>query len=657
MYQLRDDRTVPDTSTDWGEHLLDSLTSGHQSTIDQIIQGAVTRLEKLYGDGYLRPLFDHVPADPADAFVFDDWLDEDGFILIDVSGPTDRTQRVLANLLLAQLWRALRRRRQRHPQADLPLAVVAIDEVPHLRIDSHLQSLLSMGREYGVGCISLCQSPAQLKRAGATAANADTDAYHELLTNSHTILTGAVSDDEGLVTRLSGSHMSEAELGNRLRNLPSTRWFFQPATPRDTAPIKSHVIADPPLPAGHPDGPAPLPDDAQRAFRDALTACQERTASDHGIPYDAYDDPTPDTASDDLTADQSPTPAPSPLALTSRLPESVTYAPDQQALVCQACERRYDPTAHGMERAITCCGTLADTDRADVPVCTVHLKLTPEERTAADWSTRQLLFLQAVYNAQQQRYDTMEFDIVHDSMLRLEEYVDIDSDAVDELCAAGLVTHDGDHPHRLYSVTPAGRDLLNEGYREGLDFGHGEGDLRETSTHVLMVEASRRYLAAEYAADPDSPVTEVVPYYELDETETTPTSAAAAMGTDTEALEDAIAAAERRRLDVAGLDAAGDVVVAVEAERVNNDLEAAAPADFDKLAACDPTEAHWVVPTQSAGHDVLGALQNPAEGAPRVEKTYAATTPPHQFRIDTAGLTDMYSIAWLCKQLPEPTLS
>ena len=68
---------------------------------------------------------------------------------------------------------------------------------------------------------------------------------------------------------------------------------------------------------------------------------------------------------------------------------------------------------------------------------------------------------------------------------------------------------------------------------------------------------------------------------------------------------------------------------------------------FDKMAACGVEEAIWIVMTQSAGHKVLQALNDPPEGAPRVEKTYASTTPPQQFRIETQGLTAIYPAAWL----------
>jgi hypothetical protein len=237
-------------------------------------------------------------------------------------------------------------------------------------------------------------------------------------------------------------------------------------------------------------------------------------------------------------------------------------------------------------------------------------------------------------------------------MLRLQEYVDIDSEAIQDLRDAGLLSHDTDHPHRLYSVTPAGRDEIGEHYRRGVEYGHGKGDLEESSEHVLAVEVGRRYLEAEYLADEESPVVDVVPYYEPSANETATVPAAAAMGTASDDIADAVAESEQRRLDVAGLDADGSVVVAVEAERINNDVHRAGPADFDKMAACDVEEAIWVVMSQSAGHDLLDILRSPADGEPRVEKSYAETTPPQQFRLDAPGCTAIYPVSWLQDQFP-----
>jgi hypothetical protein len=50
---------------------------------------------------------------------------------------------------------------------------------------------------------------------------------------------------------------------------------------------------------------------------------------------------------------------------------------------------------------------------------------------------------------------------------------------------------------------------------------------------------------------------------------------------------------------------------------------------------------------------VLSALNDPVEGEPRVEKTYAKATPPQQFNIDTPGLTAVYPVKWLRESFDE----
>ena len=320
----------------------------------------------------------------------------------------------------------------------------------------------------------------------------------------------------------------------------------------------------------------------------------------------------------------------SALPHTKRLPPTVEYDEQIHGLRCRRCDNRYDPTIDGLRRTIECCSSLDEVDRDDIPVCAVNLKLTPEERVISDWSETQLMFLQAVYNAQQHRYEPLEYDLLTDSMIRLQEYVGIDADALQDLLDTDLLRHDTDHPHRLYTVTPDGRDAIGESYRQGVDYGHGKGDLEESSQHVMAVEIARQYLEKVYVDDPESSVVEVVPYYDLD---------------------------ENHRLDLAGLDPEGEFVVTVEVERINHDVKRAVPEDFDKMAGCDPVEAIWVVLTQSAGHDVLEALNDPPEGSPRVEKTYASTTPPQQFQIDTPGLTAIYPIEWLKDTLRDDTES
>lgn len=191
-------------------------------------------------------------------------------------------------------------------------------------------------------------------------------------------------------------------------------------------------------------------------------------------------------------------------------------------------------------------------------------------------------------------------------------------------------------------VPPDGRSLIGERYTLGQEYGHGKGDLEETGLHVLAVEVGRRYLVVNYLEDPESRVVEVVPYFDLDEMDRP--AVPMAMGPEEGDLAEAKDEYDRRRIDVAGLDEDGNVFVAVEAERVNHDLRRAAPADYDKMAACEPNEAIWIAMSHSEAHEILDALNDPLEGEPRVEKTYADSTPAQLWQIDTPGCTDFFTL-------------
>lgn len=100
------------------------------------------------------------------------------------------------------------------------------------------------------------------------------------------------------------------------------------------------------------------------------------------------------------------------------------------------------------------------------------------------------------------------------------------------------------------------------------------------------------------------------------------------------------------RLDVAGVDADGNVVVCGEVERLNHDYREAAVEDYDKMAACDPEEAIWLVMTLSDGQTLVDALREAPDGTPRVDKEYGQKTPPRQYRIDRPGFTAAYSLRY-----------
>ncbi|MFD1646906.1 TraM recognition domain-containing protein [Haloarchaeobius litoreus] len=615
--QLHEGQTAPAVSDPDLERMLAGVTANRARSFDEIMQGVANRIEKIPIDQRLAAIFDHVPEGDDPHFDLVDYLDENVVIILDTGSLRPAAQRVLTLVMLSNLWTALRRRLRRS-NGDPQLANLYIEEAASVADSDLLQELLAQARSFGCSVTLAMQFPAQLKE--------DRRTYDEILNNVSTVVTGNVPRDRELAARLATDDMDARDVGNRLRALQRGQWMVKlPAAYGQPEPRPFTVESVAP-PAGHPaHGHNPSRREEWK-FQDAKLDVHERTLESAGLVLDSPSttvEPITDPEPDPQPADTSPR-TDSALPHTKRMPSTVTYDDSTHALNCTECENRYDPDIKGMKRAIECCSSLDDTDRDDIPVCNLNLKLTAEELTDADWSIEQLLFMQAVYNAQQLRYDPLEYDLLNDSMIRLTEYVGIDNGAVQDLIDEDLVRHDTDHPHRLYTVSPEGRKVIGESYRQGIDYGHGAGDLEESSLHVLAVEIARRYLEQEYVANPDSRVTETVPYHDID---------------------------EKRRLDLAGVDDDGDIIVAVEAERVNHDLIRAVPEDYDKIADADVDEAIWVVTSQPDGHKVLAALNDPPEGDPRVEKTYSKTTPPHQFRIDTPGLTRMFTVKNLRNRL------
>jgi hypothetical protein len=645
LHATRDPPPVVDEDL---QSMLGGVAANSERSFHELMQGVANRIEKVPVNDRLARVFNHVPDSPGEEtqatgdetegsggdphFDLREFLDEDVVIVIDTGGLRPASRRALTLVLLSALWSALRQRArgdgpdQAEPDdADQgatgpPLVNLYLEEAAEFARSDLLSNLLSRGRGFGLSITLAMQFPAQLREQSPRA-------YQEVLNNVGTIVTGNVAVDSALTDRLATEDQPPSEVGNRLRALSRGEWFTRLPAGFDDAPPRPFVLESLPLPPGHPEGDGF--DRTDRVLFDAaLTRTAERTRLDHGLTLEA----PPSTVDERDTEPEASEDGDAPevrvdtaLPYTKRMPRTVAYDEETHALRCVRCDNRYDPSRAGMMRAITCCGSLGEVDHEDIPITELNLKLTADERAESEWSLRQLLFLQAVHNAQQLRYEPPEYDLLNDSMLRLQEYVGIETEDVDPLLEADLLRHDTDHPHRLYSVTADGRSVIGESFREGVDYGHGKGDLDESSLHVMSVEVGRQYLEQQYVADPDSPVETVIPYYEVDD----------------------------HRLDCVGLDADGDVTVAVEAERVNHDVIRAVPDDFDKMAACDPDEAIWIVMSGPGGHTVLEALNDPPEGPVRVEKTYAESTPPQQFRIDTDGLTAMYPVDHLRGKLSD----
>ena len=677
MRRMADSQSPPTVSNDDLAGMLETVTDNTSRTFREIMQGVANRMETLPTDRRLARIFNHVahpdaettvtnsgsstddpddgarPGGPASPPHFDlaDLLDEDVVVVLDTGGLRSEARRVLTLVILSNLWTALRRRTQRGAgtvrdaatdgdastgdgagatgetgdstettdtaetgataetasanadpttttTTDDPLVNVYLEEAATIANTDLLDTLLSRGRSFDVSVTLAMQFPGQVEQTAP-------QAYAELLNDVHTVLSGPVPVDSGLAERFATDDTPSHAVAPRLRALARGEWLTAlPAGFGERAP-QPFVLRSAPEPA-MPHGPV---------VDDAITACAERSRQHAGLPLQ-----TPAAADDD---DDSLPPLDTALAHTRRLPTHVEYDQAARAVRCRRCDARYTPRIEGLKRAIGCCGSLDDVDRATVPICDIDLKLSDAEVRDSEWSPTQLLFCQAVYNAQQLRYSRLEYDLLADSMVCLREYVGIDPPAIDALVDAGVLRDEGGHPHQLYGVTPDGRDVIGEDYRAGTNYGHGLGDLEESSQHVLAVIVSRQWLEQSYVDDPDSPVVEAVPYYDLD---------------------------QNRRLDLAGLDADGEIRVTVEAERINNDAAEAIPRDFDTMASCDPDEAIWVVMRNDAGNKIVDVLADPADGEPRVEKTYAESTPPQQFTIDRPGLTDIVPVARLLRQ-------
>ena len=617
--RMRETRDAPPVTDPDLQQMLSGVVSNSKRSFDELLQGVANRIEKIPIDDRLGRLFNHTPEGDDAHFDFRDVIDEDAVVIFDTGGLRPESRRAISLVVLSQLWSALRRRTGGVDKTvEPPLVNLYLEEAAEIASSGLVSELLAQSRSFGLAMTLAMQFPGQLRQA-------DSEAYAELLNNVSTVVSGNVSVDPDLKKRLATEDMPPAEVANRLRALERGQWFVSLPSEFGTAEPRPFRVESAPIPVGHPEHDESLSAAKETAFEAAFDVVRDRSRLEHGIdlaptqhqpgrtePVER-DEPTDGTSSETVPSD-------SLLPYTKRLPEMLAYDSDRHALRCSRCDSRYDPTRAGIERAIECCHDLESVDRDDIPVCELNLKLSRDELIQSRYTDAQLRLLHAVYAAHQRRFDpALEYDLLSDSMIRLREYVGIEKPAVDELIEDGLLRKDCQHPHVLYTVTPEGRNAAKIEHREGVAHGDGVGDLSESSFHVAMVALGEQYIEDAFVEDPDSAVVEVRPYHDV----------------------------EDGRLDLAGLDADGDVIVALEAERSNHDTLQAVPEDYDKMAAQDPEAAIWIVESRNGGHDVLEALNEPSDGDPRVEKTYSRSSPPQRFSIETPGVTEIYTFTYL----------
>jgi hypothetical protein len=627
----------PSVSEATFETYFTGLLDRDRDVFTKILGGAISRVETIATDARLAPLFDHVPDETDASFDFADVIDEDTVVIFDFGGMETRVKRTLSMVLLSNLWTALKAREERTASdADNPQVNLYLEEAKDVADTELVDTLLAQGRSFDLSLTLGVQFLEQLDSPDP----AD-DTYREALNETATFVVGNVAVDRHLPDVLATGDMAPRDVERRLGALGRGEWLLRPGAGFGDAPTRPLLGESLPAPPGHPASERPLRGRDRREFEEAVERLQARTVATGGIelgePGTTDFDATVDDESDDLPH------VATLLPYTRRLPDCIEYDADAHALCCGDCENRYNGTLRGLHHAVECCHSMADVEADDVPIVDPNLTCSPGEVDDSEYSPQQVLFLQAVYNVQQRVYERPEYDIVRDSMARIQEYAGVDSAGIDELLDDGLLREDTNHPHKLYSVTPDGRDVLEESHSHGVAYGHGQGDLDETAQHVLGVEVAVRWLRQTYVNDPDSAVVTVHPYFDLREGRV---DAAGFFGDDDDAA-DAADGFEHHRLDVVGLDSDGAVVVTVEVERINHDTRRAVPEDYDKMAACEPDEAVWLAMSNTKAHEVLAALNDPLAGEPRVEKTYAQSTPVSSFRIDEPGCTDIYTLAQL----------
>jgi hypothetical protein len=663
--ELKTEGVVPSVSDPELEARLAERTAIPEDTRIAVVDAVTDRLDAVTDSPQLHAMLNHLPPAPSDhddtgvstdsdssatttpegrRFSFRQLLSDDIVVLFDTSGLGRHTEAVTL-ALLSGFWRACQRRKAAAFNESFPVANLYLEEAGTFAASGLFTQLLPLARGFDVGIVLLVQYPGQL----LTDSQATQDNLG-ILNNIGTVISGQVAGDDLLASYFSGVTLDKQAARDRLDSLDRGEWLIQLPESFHERRRKPFQAVSLPLPPGHPESDTALPDiGLETAFEAALEDRQAEINSTVGIRLETTASagaatPSPDADGYDVpTATSLALQRRSVLPQTKRLPDCVSYLPARHRIQCVSCDTTYAPTLLGLFRTIECCNTLATVDRADIPVVECHPNLTGTEAIESELTSGQLCFMQLVHQATRQQVDPRTFRLTDDSMVRLREYAGLEKEAVTALTdeSASITfgieaaTEHGEPlvridtkttPHRVYSLTDAGRTALGISLRNGRDYGDYIGDLGESTLHRLMVLAACQFLDQQLVEATDSPATDVVAYYPVD----------------------------GKRLDAAAITDNGTIVAAVEAETSTHDHKTAVPVDYDTMAACQPEMALWVVPNRDSGHSVLNALNNPATGDTRVDKTYSASTPPRQFQINADGCTRIISISRLLKNRETP---
>lgn len=405
----------------------------------------------------------------------------------------------------------------------------------------------------------------------------------------------------------------------------------------------SHRFAVPVMPlTATRDEVAVSLDTEQRAALHAKLTRSTATSDDAAI---AASEPGPES---DPTADMIREPSRSHAV---RAPDDVaiTYDDGQNGYVCEQCRGAaardaevYDRSLDGLLRAVTCCHSLDDVDRAALRrVPDPELGLTDSEIEDHELTRAELRFLTVIYLIQAGECDyALEYDPLVDSGLDIREDLGMSYEDETRLAEDEYLVR-SNNPAKLYSLTEHGLDAI------GVD----EDTIAELPSmyEQWLRRAATAYLTAEYAADTEYSVEQDVPCPVAATESTQPSFATLAV-----AVQDpdgSIIAGIGIWPPVTGTGTADATETQPGVTDDEDDIAATddAVVTYQTLTAVEPTDALWCVWRQQDGTELVSSLRaaSDADLISFSHDGYGENVRIQDFDLDEPGITDIMTIKHL----------
>lgn len=587
--EMQRDQTIPLISAD-NQEVEESLTR-HFAKDDrqfQVSMDAVgNRLDKLREDAHLRRIFSHTPeTNNAGEYIdnhfdFREFIQQDATILFDLGALRPEAQRALTLLLLSNLWDAVQvRRRDGRTDYDNQINLIIEEAAPIASTKLVSEQLLPQGRSFGLGMGLVMQFPEQVQEQSLRA-------YDELLNNIKTKLIGDISIEPDLAESLAHEDLSPTELRNRTNTLPSGKWIAQLPDPSfGEAGPRPFSLQSLPIAPGHPESDQPLSAEQENQFESvALPRMVERTQSEYAIADNHVEEGTnedTDWGGSQGTAHNSGESSRSSQDYTQSTfigqaisdEESTSDGENQFSSTNSESDQTEPntPLFGGSDvddkKAQATNGSQPGSDQSPLepptPIRESDVPVTDEELEQRGLSRDDVRFLSRVLDIMNQ--EDNEYTLL-DSMRPLKkEYEDA---SVQRLVEKNLIEGERLCRRYYYTVLPAGRDLLGQTIKWGID----QGDIGEKTPHKVGVKLLELWIQQQ------EQVEFVRSYYECD---------------------------DQFILDVAGFDENSELVWAGEVEFQSNNVQALLD-DYDKLDAVDANVV-WAFNKRKTAKEVLDHL-------------------------------------------------